>query len=112
MVNDHINFEDYDFFQQEEIRKGLEKNIDVSIYAKPELPYNIMHQLRKALENGNDLTPYISYGAGVLHELRKALKSGISLISYVQEGYDSDQLFAIRHALEKKIDIIHYLNSS
>lgn len=112
MINDHINFEDYDFFQQEEIRKGLEKNIDVSIYAKPELPYNIMHQLRKALENGNDLTPYISYGAGVLHELRKALKSGISLISYVQEGYDSDQLFAIRHALEKKIDIIPYLNSS
>ena len=103
MINERINLEEYDYFQQEEIRKGLEKNIDVSVYAKPELPYNIMHQLRKALEGGNDLTPYIPYGVGILHELRKAMKSGISLINYIKEGYDNDQLLAIRNALEKRL---------
>ena len=112
MINDYMNLENYDYFQQEEIRKGLEKNIDVSVYAKPELPYNIMHQLRKALEYGNDLTPYIPYGVGVLHELRKAAKSGISLVRYIEEGYDSDQLLSIRHALEKKVNITPYLNIS
>ena len=112
MINDRLNLEEYDYFQQEEIRKGLEKNIDVSVYAKPELPYNIMHQLRKALADGNNLTPYISYGVGVLHELRKAMRSGISLVRYIEEGYDSDQLSAIRHALEKKINIEPYLDIS
>ena len=112
MINERINLEEYDYFQQEEIRKGLEKNMDVSVYAKPELPYNIMHQLRKALEDGNDLTSYIPYGVGILHELRKAMKSGISLINYIKEGYDNDQLSAIRHALEKKVDIAPYLNIS
>ena len=57
MTRDYNNLDSFDYFQQEEIRKGLEKKIDVSVYAKPELPYNVMHQLRKALEDGNDLTP-------------------------------------------------------
>ena len=112
MINNYADLENFDYFQQEEIRRGLEKNIDVSVYTKPELPYNVMHQLRKALENGYDLTPYIPYGVGVLHELRKAMKAGIDLIPYVKEGYDSDQLEAIRHALEKKIAIVPYLNIS
>lgn len=111
-MKDYNNLDSFDYFQQEEIHKGLENNIDVSVYAKPELPYNIMRQLRKALEDGHDLTPYISYGVGVLHELRKAMKSGISLISYVEEGYDCDQLVAIRHALKKNIDIAPYLDIS
>lgn len=108
-MKEYNNLNSFDYFQQEEIRKGIENHIDVSVYAKPELPYNIMHQLRKALEDGNDLTPYITYGAGVLHELRKAMKSGISLIPYINAGYDCDQLFAIRHALEKNINIAPYL---
>lgn len=112
MIGNYENLDSFDYFQQEEIRKGLENNIDVSVYAKPELPYNIMHQLRKALEDGHDLTPYITFGVGILHELRKALKSNISLVPYVNEGYDSDQLEAIRHALEKKIDIAPYLDTA
>lgn len=111
-MKDYNNLDSFDYFQQQEIHKGLERNIDVSIFAKPELPYNIMHQLRKALEDGHDLTPYTTYGVGVLHELRKAMKSGISLISYVEEGYDSDQLLAIRHAMKKNIDIAPYLDIS
>ena len=112
MMIDTSNLDNFDYFQQEEIRKGLENHVDVSVYAKPELPYNMMHQLRKGLECGYDLSPYITYGVGVLHELRKAMQSGISLIPYINEGYDNDQLEAIRKALEKKIDITPYLNVS
>ena len=74
MMIDTSNLDNFDYFQQEEIRKGLENHVDVSVYAKPELPYNMMHQLRKGLEDDFDLTPYITYGVGVLHELRKAIK--------------------------------------
>ena len=86
MVTDYENMDVFNFFQQEEIRKGLAKNLDVTIYARPELPYDIMRELRKSLE------------------------SGVSLIPYVNAGYDSEQLLAIRHALAKGINIQPYLN--
>lgn len=115
LTTDYINLNKldiFDYFQQEEIRKGLEKNLDVSVYARPDLPYNIMRQLRKGLEKGYNLTPYISYGVGALCELRKSMESGISLIPYLEEGYDSEQLLAIRYALEKGINIRPYLNNT
>lgn len=112
MNKENINLDNFDCFQKEEIRKGLENNLDVSVYAKPELPYNMMYQLRRGLEDGYDLSPYITYNVGILHQMRKAMKSGISLIPYINEGYDSDQLEAIRCALEKNIDITPYLNVS
>lgn len=112
MIKDFNNLDSFDYFQLQEIQKGLERNIDVSLYAKPEIPFQIMCQLRKGLEYGHDLTPYITYGAGVLHELVKSIQSGVSLIPYVHAGYDSDQLNAIRQALEKKINIDPYLDIS
>ena len=110
MVENYEDDEVFDFLQQEEIRKGKEKNLDISIYAKPEIPYNEMRQLRKGLEKGYDLTAYIHLGVGVLAEVRKSLEAGVSLSHYIKVGYDSEQLVAIRHALEKNIDIQPYLN--
>ncbi|MCI7131043.1 MAG: FapA family protein [Lachnospiraceae bacterium] len=112
MIKDFNNLDNFDYFQQKEIQKGLEKKIDISLYAKPEIPFQIMCQLRKGLEYGYDLTPYITYGAGVLHELVKSIQSGVSLIPYVHAGYDSDQLNAIRQTLEKQIAIDPYLDIS
>ncbi|MDD7177350.1 MAG: flagellar assembly protein A [Lachnospiraceae bacterium] len=112
MMKDDKILNNFDYFQQKEIQKGLEKKIDISLYAKPEIPFQIMCQLRKGLEYGYDLTPYMTYGAGVLHELIKSIQSGVSLVPYVHAGYDSDQLNAIRQALEKQIDINPYLDIS
>ena len=44
-------FNQFDKGQQEQIRKGLEDNLDISIYAKPELNYYQMHQIRKGLKD-------------------------------------------------------------
>ena len=100
----------FDCFQQKEIQRGFSQNLDISVYAHPALSYSTMRQLRKGLEDGNDLTSYIDRGTSVLCELRKAMASGISLTPYVDEGYDGEQLLAIRHALEKGIPIQPYLN--
>lgn len=110
MAANNINMNVFDYFQKEEIRKGLKENLDVNIYAKPEIPYNIMHQLRKGLEKGFDLSQYTDYGVGILCEIRKSMEMGISIIPYIEAGYDSEQLVAIRHALEKGIPIDSYLN--
>ena len=36
-------------YQQEEIIKGIEDNLDVSIYAKPEIPWREMETIRERL---------------------------------------------------------------
>ncbi len=99
----------YDWFQMEEIRKGLEKGIDVSIYAKPDMPYAKMRELRKGLEKDMNLSPFLHLKVGILHQLRKSILSGISIIPYIKEGYDEEQLKAIRHAVEKRIPIEPWL---
>ncbi len=99
----------YDWFQMEEIRKGLENGIDVSIYAKPDIPYTKMRELRKGLEQDMNLTPFLHLKVGILQQLRKSILSGISIIPYIKEGYDEEQLKAIRHAVEKRIPIEPWL---
>lgn len=95
MMIDYENSEDFDFLQKEEIRKGIIKNLDVSVYAKPEIPFNIMRQLRKGLESGYDLSKYVYLGIEILPEIRKSFEHNILLDSYIIAGYDGEQLVAI-----------------
>ena len=48
-------FNQFNEKQQEEIKLGLQKNVDVSVYAKPELSYLQMKKIRKKLENERTL---------------------------------------------------------
>ena len=45
-------------YEQREIIKGLEKNLDVSWYAKQEYSWTQMKQLRKGLEDNLDISWY------------------------------------------------------
>lgn len=47
---------------------------------------------------------------GEKRELELAHAAGISLLPYLEQGYDADQLAAIRYAIEEGIDIQPYLN--
>ena len=39
----------------EQIREGLEKNLDVSIYANPEIPWQEMREIRLKLQKESTL---------------------------------------------------------
>ena len=43
--------EDFNWLQMEEIRLGLEENLDVSIYAKKEFVWFQMKEIREKLEH-------------------------------------------------------------
>lgn len=101
---------DFDWFQMEEIRLGLQNGIDVKTYAKPDIPYDKMRQLRKGLEKDMDLSSFLHLKVGILQQLRKSILSGISIIPYIKEGYDEEQLKAIRHAIKKRIPIEPWLD--
>ena len=49
---------EFNYDQMEQIRKGLEEKLDVSIYAKPEFNWEQMDQIREGLEQGIDVRSY------------------------------------------------------
>ena len=51
-------FNQFDKGQQEQIKLGLEKNLDVSIYAKKEYSWEQMEQIRWGLEANLDVSIY------------------------------------------------------
>lgn len=55
MTNKHKQFNED---QMREIRLGLEKRLDVSVYGKPEFDYVEMFEIRSVLERGFDFSVY------------------------------------------------------
>ena len=51
-------FNQFELFAQKEILAGLEKDLDVSIYAKPEYSWDQMKQISSGLEEGLDVSIY------------------------------------------------------
>ena len=51
-------FNQFTYSEQEEIRKGLEANIDVSIYSEKDFNSNQMWQIRLGLEDNLDVFLY------------------------------------------------------
>ena len=101
---------EFDWFQMEEIKKGQSHGIDVGLYARPEIPYDKMCQLREGYEDGIDLSPYLEYSAQILKQIRKAMLAGIDLLPYVKQRYDAEQLEQIRLAIEHNVDLSPYLS--
>lgn len=101
--------DDFDDWQLEEIRLGLEDGVDISIYAKPELGFETMRQLRKGLKAGINLSSYTKLDTGVLRQLRKAMLAKVFIVEFIRLGYDAEQLEEIRLALESGVDIKPYL---
>ena len=83
--------------------------MDVSLYADPNLPYEKMHQIRKGLLKGIDLSDKTEYSAGVLKQLRKSIEENLDITKYIEKGYDPEQLYEIRLALRKRIDLDAYI---
>lgn len=104
----------YDWYQMREIRRGLENYVDISKFSDKSIPYDIMREERRALEECVDISDYKGGRRGksapIMRQLRKGRQNGVDIIEYINDGYDSEQLEAIRCALEKGIDIKPYLN--
>ena len=53
-----IEMDKFSELQQDQIRLGLEKGLDVSFYADPKYDYDQMSEIRRGLENGVDVSIY------------------------------------------------------
>ena len=96
----------FELDQMREIRLGLEKNLDISLYAKPEFGWEQMEQIRKGLEKGLNASIYAKpeYNPDKMKEIRTGLEEGIDVAIYTNPKYTFNQMKQIRLELEKGLE--------
>ena len=96
--------------QMEQIRYGLENGLDVFAYAKPEFNYQQMEQIRYGLENGIDVSVYLNPDFGYLEmkKIRKDMQQGLDVYAYARPEYDTLQMEEIQKGMNQGVDIEIY----
>ena len=102
-----------DHAQLEQVRLGLEADIDVDTYANPEIPWFQMEEMRLGLIAGIDLKKYSQCGFDwmQLSEVRLGLEHDIDVSQYADAKYVSQQMHEIRIGLENEIDVSKYADA-
>lgn len=129
---------EYTYDKLEEIKLGLIRKVDVSVYDDPAFPTVCMRFLRELLENGYDAKPYANprlssaqlkelshgvyngfdmskyaieeYKPAQLREISKGLKDGLDVSKYDDHHFTNDQMKYIRKGLEDRLDVSLYAN--
>ncbi len=100
----------YNWLQMEEIRMGLRDKVDASVYADPAYNYETMRQIRLSLYSGIDLIPYLKRGFvdDDLEEIRFALANRLPIDRWLKDNMCAPQIHEIRVGLCEDIDISPY----
>lgn len=88
----------------EEISKGQNSGVDVSIYAKDEFNSGQMIEIRQGLENGVDVSVYAKpeYSEFRMKAIRDGLENGLDSSIYNDDRYNDYQVNALKNALKYK----------
>lgn len=99
----------YNSIQMRQIRLGLKDHLNVNLYADPDYDYLQMEEIRLGLEDQLDVDVYLNKDVpyGIMRQLRLGLKDGINLKKYSALGYGI--LRELRYALLDKQDISSYI---
>ena len=101
----------FNYSQKEQIRFGLEKGLDISIYAKPEFKGSQMEQIRFGLEKGLNAHIYAKpeFNYEQMRQIRLGLERGLDVSIYAKTEFDWSQMQEIRLRLEKSSDVNTYV---
>lgn len=130
--------DEYTYDKLEEIKLGLVRKVDVSVYDDPAFPTVLMRFLRELLEKGYDATSYANpqltsqqikalghgiyngfdmskyaieeYKPAQLREITEGLKEDLDVNRYDDHHFTSDQMKYIRKGLEDRLDVSLYAN--
>ncbi len=97
--------------QIEEINEGLQKRVNVSIYANKEFMSMQMRQIRLGLEEHLPVEIYAKqeFDWFQMEEIRNGLKSGVDVSTYANKEISYEHMREIRKGLEKGINLTAYL---
>lgn len=96
--------------QLDEIQKGIDAGIDVTLYAKKDFLAIQMQQIRLGLQAGVQAERYAKaeYDWFQMEELRKGLEEGIDISSFESPDISHDKMQQIRLGLSEGIDLSAY----
>ena len=97
-------FNQFTYSEQEEIRKGLEANIDVSIYANPKYYWKQMKEIRLGLEEDLNVSIYakIEFYYQQMEEIRLGLRNNLDVSYYAKTEYPWFKMREIRLKMLKE----------
>ena len=101
----------FNYLQKEQISFGLQKGLDISIYAKPEFNGSQMEQIRFGLEKGLNAHIYAKpeFNYEQMRQIRLGLERGLDVSIYAKTEFDWSQMQEIRLRLEKSSDVNTYV---
>ena len=101
----------FNYSQEEQISFGLQKGLDISIYAKPEFKSSQMEQIRFGLEKGLNAHIYAKpeFDYEQMRQIRLGLERGLDVNIYAKTEFDWIQMQEIRLSLEKSSDVNTYV---
>ena len=97
----------FNYSQKEQISFGLQKGLDISIYAKPEFNNWQMEQIRFGLEKGLNVHIYAKpeFDYEQMRQIRIGLEQGLDVSVYAKAEFNNIQMQEIRLNLEKDLDV-------
>ena len=92
------------------ITEGLENKIDVSVYAKPEMPDSIMEEIFYSQISNIDIMPYVNEGYSLfqLIEIKEGLEANLDITYYANINFNWQQMREIRWGIEADLDVPIY----
>ena len=101
----------FNYSQKEQISFGLQKGLDISIYAKSEFNNWQMEQIRFGLEKGLNAHIYAKpeFDYEQMRQIRLGLERGLDVSIYAKTEFDWSQMQEIRLSLEKSSDVNTYV---
>ena len=88
-------------YQQEEIIKGIEDNLDVFIYAKREFDWGQMFYLRLGLKDNLDVSIYAKkeFNRDQMREIKEGLKANLDVSIYAKPEISWREMEQIKERL-------------
>ena len=96
--------------QLEQIRLGLEEDLDISKYADPKFSSHQMDEIQYGLSEELDISKYADpkFDWAQMREIRQGLEKDLDISHYADPKFDWEQMWEIRQGLEKGLDISQY----
>ena len=100
-------FNQFDEEQKEQITLGLNNNVDVFIYAKPDFKWDQMLLIRRGLEKNLDVSIYAKeyFNFYQMTVLKDGLENNVDVSIYANPGIDWKEMLYFNEELKKNSNV-------
>lgn len=112
MNEDFLNDPRFNEEQKEVLLQGVDRGVDISIYADPTFNSWQMKEILTGLENKLDVSIFAEpeFNDAQMEQIREGLEQGLDVSIYAKPEFDELQMEEIKYGLSRDIDVSIYAN--